>query len=618
MKKSNSTLFQLLNAATFRFRVGTIWEAESLGDGIEEIIGYSKSEFLNKPKDLFEFVHEDDRAFLKNEFSIAIKEKKDFDIQFRLFKNSGVHYWVLIKGTFSYNDLGLPVYVNGVIVDIHRQKKEELSNKAIIELSEFSHSHSTKECLQKFLDTAEKLSESKIGFYHFVDEKEENLSLQAWSTHTLMHMCKADGAGMHYPISKAGIWCDCVKARKPVVHNDYEAVENKRGLPKGHAQIVRELVVPVIRNSKIVAILGVGNKVSEYDKEDINQVQRFADLAWDTIDRKKANDSLIENQNYLKTIIDTTIDGFLVVNSDGNIIDANTSFSSLVGFSRDELIHLNIRDLEVWEAEDGFIKNSETIRQKGNFRYETQFKKSSGTIVEVEASVSFTQLAGEKFVYFISDISKRKNAKREIKKQLQEKETLLKEVHHRIKNNIASIEALLVLQFNSIENDEAKNILMDSIARIQSMRVLYNKLLINDNDKVSSISDYVHSLVNAILDVNHGAKNISIKENIESIFLPTKHVFTIGIIINELMTNSIKYAFKNNKIGEISILFRREIDGLLLIVKDNGSGFEDNAPKLASSGFGLRIIQMLSEQLGGNAVFDFNEGTTCTILCKGL
>ena len=81
------------------------------------------------------------------------------------------------------------------------------------------------------------------------------LSLQSWSTHTLRNMCTAEGKGSHYPISKAGVWVDCVRERRPVIHNDYAAEPGKRGLPPGHAVLVRELVVPVFRQGRVVATI---------------------------------------------------------------------------------------------------------------------------------------------------------------------------------------------------------------------------------------------------------------------------------------------------------------------------------------------------------------------------
>jgi signal transduction histidine kinase/CheY-like chemotaxis protein len=159
---------------------------------------------------------------------------------------------------------------------------------AQLRLIKYATDHTVMEFLQKFLDEAEMLTKSKIGFYHFLEDDQRTLSLQTWSTNTLENMCTATGTGLHYPISEAGVWVDCVRERRPVVHNDYGSLPNKKGLPEGHAPIIRELVVPVFRGQKIVAILGVGNKRTDYNEHDVNVIQQLADLAWETVTHKRA------------------------------------------------------------------------------------------------------------------------------------------------------------------------------------------------------------------------------------------------------------------------------------------------------------------------------------------
>jgi GAF domain-containing protein len=155
-------------------------------------------------------------------------------------------------------------------------------------LLEYAPDHTLDELLEKTLDEAEALSDSVIGFYHFVDPDQVNLTLQNWSTRTKVEYCTADGKGRHYPIESAGVWADCVRARAPVIHNDYMSLPNRKGLPEGHAELVRELIVPVMRQGSVRAVLGVGNKPSDYDQADVEVVEQLADLAWDIAEAKIA------------------------------------------------------------------------------------------------------------------------------------------------------------------------------------------------------------------------------------------------------------------------------------------------------------------------------------------
>ncbi|MEI6209564.1 MAG: PAS domain S-box protein [Desulfuromonadales bacterium] len=187
------------------------------------------------------------------------------------------------------------------IRDISYQKRNRQIIAARLKLIEYSHSHSLRELLRETLDEAEILTGSRIGFYHFMDSDSQMLTLQAWSTRTAAEFCKTEGSGSHYPIAQAGVWVDCVHERRPVIHNDYASLPHRKGMPEGHAAVVRELVVPIFRDGNIVAILGVGNKLTDYDRQDIEVITILADLAWEVAERKKAEDALKKSEAILNS-----------------------------------------------------------------------------------------------------------------------------------------------------------------------------------------------------------------------------------------------------------------------------------------------------------------------------
>ncbi|MFW5739594.1 MAG: PAS domain-containing protein, partial [Myxococcota bacterium] len=189
-----------------------------------------------------------------------------------------------------------------IATDMTEQKRADAILESRLRLLERAAACSLAELLQASLDEAEALSGSEIGFYHFVEPDQETVSLQAWSTNTERHMCKTEGARVHYPIHRAGVWVDCVHAKRPVIHNDYASLPHKKGLPAGHAPIVRELVVPVLRNGKVVAVLGVGNKPTPYDEDDVEALSLLADLAWEISERKMAEESLRRSQLLLSGV----------------------------------------------------------------------------------------------------------------------------------------------------------------------------------------------------------------------------------------------------------------------------------------------------------------------------
>jgi signal transduction histidine kinase len=173
--------------------------------------------------------------------------------------------------------------------------KEELSQgfiKIRLSLIEYAITHTLAELLTQSLDEVAAFVDSPIGFYHFVEPDQKTLSLQQWSTRTRKEFCRAAGKGTHYNIDQAGVWVDCLRQKKAVIHNDYSSLPHKKGLPEGHAEVVRELVVPVIRKDKAVAILGVGNKPVDYTRRDVEIVSYLADVTWEIVQQKRADDAL--------------------------------------------------------------------------------------------------------------------------------------------------------------------------------------------------------------------------------------------------------------------------------------------------------------------------------------
>jgi PAS domain S-box-containing protein len=209
--------------------------------------------------------------------------------------------------------------------------------RARLRLAHFALSHSMEELLQATLDEAELLTDSAIGFYHFIEEDQKTLSLQAWSTKTLLRMCSAKGKGRHYDVDEAGVWVDCVRERRPVVHNDYLTLKHRKGLPPGHAAVVRELVVPVFRGDRIVAIIGVGNKPREYDDHDVEAVSLLADLAWDIVESRKAEDKLRESNTRLQALINSIPDMVVFKDVGGKHLIVNKAVEEFTGLSHEEI-----------------------------------------------------------------------------------------------------------------------------------------------------------------------------------------------------------------------------------------------------------------------------------------
>ena len=185
---------------------------------------------------------------------------------------------------------------------ITERKRAETITQARLRIAgaAYTESMSINEILQLTLDEIERQTGSVIGFYHFLETDQETLSLQNWSSNTLRAMCTAEGKGSHYNISRAGVWVDCVRNQRPVIHNDYASLPHRKGMPPGHAPVTREMVIPILRGGRIVAIIGVGNKPTDYDATDIEIANLLGDFSWEIVERKRAEEELIRLNDELE------------------------------------------------------------------------------------------------------------------------------------------------------------------------------------------------------------------------------------------------------------------------------------------------------------------------------
>ena len=243
-------------------------------------------------------VHPDDREFVDQSWKAALRGKP-YNIEHRIVVGDNLK-WVLERAELEFDENGRPLGGFGTVQDITERKRTEAFLRIRLSLLEFAASHSTEEILQKALDQISEQTNSPIAFIHFVADDQKTLILQTWSTQTLKIFCKASGKGMHYPISRAGVWVDCFHLKQPVVHNDYKALPHRKGMPEGHPAVTRELVVPIMRANKVVAILGVGNKSTDYTQEDVGITSYLADVAWVTATRKMLEEELRKSRDLLE------------------------------------------------------------------------------------------------------------------------------------------------------------------------------------------------------------------------------------------------------------------------------------------------------------------------------
>lgn len=334
----------------------------------------------------------------------------------------------------------------------------------------------------------------------------------------------------------------------------------------------------------------------------------------DITERKEIERALVDQQQFLETILQTTVVGFWVFLVDGTISMVNEAYCRMSGYTRDELVGMVIDDVEVCEDIQEIFERIERIMKKGSEVIETQHRRKDGTVFDEEVSLSrLDRLEEICVVCFCRDITERKRAEEEIQRQLALKDTLLKEVHHRIKNNMAQIENLLLIQADSAGSADVKTALKQATSRVRSTRTLYEKLLIGKDYVEVSMKEYLEGLIDLLVEVYDDQSDVSIERSIVDFPLGPKKAIPIGIILNELLTNVFKYAFHGRSTGRISIVLERTTTGGTLIVQDDGVGWDEQGVANRTSGFGLTLTTMLAEQLEGTFTYEIDNGTRSVV-----
>ncbi|VAW29135.1 Two-component system sensor histidine kinase, partial [hydrothermal vent metagenome] len=269
-------------------------------------------------------------------------------------------------------------------------------------------------------------------------------------------------------------------------------------------------------------------------------------------------------------------------------------------------------------SKDSLIsKESVTILHNLEQKYETEKKERQIIELQLEATNSENQqiififticlvVLGIIFLFILLKSKSKANAIISI--SLSEKETLLKEIHHRVKNNLQIISSLLNLQSRYISDKAAKQAVNEGKSRVKAMALIHQKLYQKGNLTGIEMEDYIRNLVESLFvsyGINH--KQITFISDISNIRLDVDTAIPLGLILNELVTNVLKYAFEGSK-GELFIQLIKENNNLKLTVKDNGKGFKKS--DAAQEGYGMRLIESLSRKLKATVLADSSAGTT--------
>jgi len=594
------------------------WSAETyrIFDVDSENVNVSYQAFL-------EAVHPDDRDFVDRGYIESVRNGTPFDIEHRLLLSYGRIKYVSERCETFYAVDAKPVRSVGTVQDITERVKHEAfmthqtrRTEALLELPRAAEELDELAFMQRGLEMAEELTASRISFVHFVNDDEQSIELVTWSRRTLEEYCAAVGDS-HYPVSEAGIWADALRRYEPVVFNDYPGYAHKRGLPEGHAELTRVISLPVLEDGKVVMLVGVGNKSTDYNDLDVETLQLIANAIWRIVQRRRTVIRLRANEARYRELVENMTDGVAVyeaVEDDRDFVfrEHNRAGEKITGLARACVIGRRLTDAFPNVAASGLLDVLRRVSRTGEAEtapaslYEDErislwldnyvFKLPSGEIVAVYSDVTERRRA-EEALRTSRERLRRLAARIEATRE-EERTTIAREVHDELGQSLTGIKMDLAWLGDHLAKAEpetfnerlrAAEALADST--LDGMRNLAARLrpsLLDDLGLTAAIEWQVKEFA------DRAGCRFDLDLTDEDIGIERERDTAVYRILQEALTNVARHA----QASRVSVNLEAYSDTIELIIADDGKGICDRALEGVTS-MGLTGMRERAGALGG-------------------
>lgn len=315
--------------------------------------------------------------------------------------------------------------------------------------------------------------------------------------------------------------------------------------------------------------------------------------------------NLLDNDELMHFAIEAAPNGMVIVDDTGSIVLANSSVETLFGYDRNELLGQPIERLvpeRFSQAHPGLRSSylqAPEARAMGHGRDLYGLHKN-GTEIPVEIGLNPIRIEDRVFTFAtIVDITERKQQEESLKSALLAKETLLSEIHHRVKNNLQIIDSLIGMQMDQVAGEQARTALMESQNRVKTISLIHQILYQSQDFAQIDAGEFIASLThNLVQSYGVDLSRIDLQLNVDPLFLSMNRSLPLGLIVNELVSNALKHAFPDDKTGTLTVSLRIIDDSTaVLAVSDTGIGLPPGTAAGESETLGLRLVEALASQI---------------------
>lgn len=550
-----------------------------ISENVANILGYVAQEFLNGANFWLNHIHPEDINLILQELPQRLK-RGNYSFEYRFRHEDGTYRWLLDEGKLIRDETGQPIEVVGYFVDISDRKQAELALSRSRELKEAIFNESTDALFLVNPDTGLTIDCNQPAVDLFEATSEDELINIEGHTLQKSRFTPEELASIHQAINQYGVWS-----------KEVEYI-TKKGKPFwGNLAVKRIHVADTAIN-----------------------LVRVTDITARKQTEKDMKLQAVITRNMAEGIC-------LVSATDKRIVYANPKFEQMFGYEGGELKNKSVSILNYEDEKNSPKKTSKTITdnviKNGEYTYQIHNVKKDGTPFWCQATTSRFEHPdyGTVMVAVQQDITVQKQTQDQLKASLKEKEVLLKEIHHRVKNNLQIVSSLLQMQSRRTTDEDVALVLQDSQNRIASIALVHEKLYRSENLAQIDFAQYVPDLITHLFDsYNISSSQVRMSYQVEDIALAIDTAIPCGLILNELVSNALKYAFPEHKKGEIQIKFQRNTDeSLTLKVRDNGVGIPKSFDIETTPSLGLTLVLGLVDQIDGTLDLNCDSGTEFTI-----
>ncbi|MFP4655163.1 MAG: MASE3 domain-containing protein [Methanohalobium sp.] len=558
----------------------------SWNKGAETLFGYSENEVFGK--ELYQIVPEYNHCLVLNYFDDSSENCGKHISEVEMRRKSGERFHALMSCSILRDENDI---VNGTVCYILDITDRKMKEKQLLQMHE--------ELEKRVEERTKQLKIEKDKAQNYLDiagsiiialDVNRNIRLINRSGCEILGYSKHDLKGKSLYDFIPGIY----------ISNVEEIIESL--MNKEDEDLIKYFETPVTTKNLEERYVAWNGRIVKNDEGDITCVLISGN---DITKRKKMEKSLEKSEKRYRLLFENAGDAIFILDLEGNIIDANKKAEDMHGYAINELIGSNIRILETEDVAQQLPSIIHRILNHEWFDEELTHKRKDGTVFWVEVGAEYFELENQSYILAIErDITERKRAN----------ELRLREIHHRVKNNLQVISSLLNLQSANFKDNTVIEAFEESQNRVRSIALAHEKLY-NSRDMVSiDFGDYIQNLTHYLFHMYLvDSSNIELNMDTRNIYLNMDIAIPLGIIINELITNSLKHAFTEGSAGKINVSFYKDESNYILTVSDNGIGVPKDIDIKETESLGLQLVNSLVEQINGKMEFENNNGTIFTI-----